>query len=800
MAPTGSSGITAAMSGLTLRPGTGSNLASFPSPEQWNASRGEVELRERVAGFLGDVPGMAVVVDDAANFGHQAAATMLMDSLTGLGYRGDFTVVAPVQVRERLANLVSDALGRRIQWVEGEFDVERPVSDVRVRGGRGLAGDSLVLVAASDKLDADASTAEAFLDFAGTDRAVVLKPYAWGDSHRMLLSRAGPGAPVRVGVLEARDVPADSGFEPIADSALFRFDVPRLTGAELRQVLGQVPGSRGAGLQVLARAVESGRVDVMPVYGLHNVAVPGRASAVNALAAGVRQARIGKPAVVLGIGGFSVDFAPRFAADWLVHADLGAADLGGRIAGMGPGQVMILDGGRLPQDVFRQVYQWGSLPAVLEGANTANLVQLLGRPFFSALTHHTPYDRHDPDVADGLERVTEAIVQPSRWAQGLESVGAWEEAQQTWTALEVLRALPPADDGLLLTADEFQRLTDALEDPGEISDVLGDGPEAQALLAYDAMQPWKYRLGPPEMVISAEQRGRLQGLVRERREELLADVRKATGHLSTAPVPGQVSVIADAVRDSLREGTRLHEYFRGLAAQAHDWRNDQVLQALSHVLPGARPVPVASTAAGLWNVPRPRSGWDTEVTRRALGEKGRPHTVAYFNTPDWKSRKRPYERLPELTHMVVWGEDEQGRPVGEVLLVPGGRPGERFFFARHGRAGGLSEAEGRETAASMAAWDYWELYLLPCHTPGTAGSRPEVDLGEWARAHGRTVHEVQGRSAVTESSDERFGPVLWHVWLDGKGSTPALRSHHPDGTVTETWADTGTRARGTVSR
>ncbi|MEW1725210.1 hypothetical protein, partial [Streptomyces sp. NPDC093109] len=31
-------------------------------------------------------------------------------------------------------------------------------------------------------------------------------------------------------------------------------------------------------------------------------------------------------------------------------------------------------------------------------------------------------------------------------------------------------------------------------------------------------------------------------------------------------------------------------------------------------------------------------------------------------------------------------------------------------------------------------------------------------------------------------------------------STPALRSHHPDGTVTETWADTGTRARGTVSR
>ncbi|MEW1724887.1 hypothetical protein AB0389_36020, partial [Streptomyces sp. NPDC093109] len=185
------------------------------------------------------------------------------------------------------------------------------------------------------------------------------------------------------------------------------------------------------------------------------------------------------------------------------------------------------------------------------------------------------------------------------------------------------------------------------------------------------------------------------------------------------------------------------------------------------------------------------------VRRRDLGDQGRSHGVAYFSDPDWGPRERSYQRLPELTHLVVWSEDGPGRPTGEVLPVPGGGPGERFFFARHGRAGGLSEAEGRDLAVRAAVSGYQDVYLLPCYTPGEQGARPDVDLGEWARAHGRTVHEVLGRSAVTESPDERFGPVLWHVQLSDTGDGgPVLHSHHPDGTVTETWGGGGARAQG----
>ncbi|MGX1369540.1 prolyl-tRNA editing enzyme YbaK/EbsC (Cys-tRNA(Pro) deacylase) [Streptomyces canus] len=183
------------------------------------------------------------------------------------------------------------------------------------------------------------------------------------------------------------------------------------------------------------------------------------------------------------------------------------------------------------------------------------------------------------------------------------------------------------------------------------------------------------------------------------------------------------------------------------------------------------------------------AGWRSDLVRR----QG-PHGVGYFSDADWVSRSGSFGQLPRLTHVAVWGEGGRGLP--EVLPVPGGVAGERFFFARHGRAGGLSRAEGRELAVEAAASGFRDVYLLPCYSPGVAGSRPEVDLGEWAREHGRTVHEALGRSAVTESSDGRFGPVLWHVALDGTDGASAIRSYRPDGTVVETRAGTGIRSRG----
>ncbi|MFF3249181.1 hypothetical protein ACFYWY_36890 [Streptomyces sp. NPDC002870] len=562
-----------------------------------DALRREKNLDGVVRDLLVSLSGVTVVVDDAANFGHQAAATMLMDSLQELGYSGRITVIAPESVRDRLGMLVPDAMNQRIDWRTGTFDSESPQPDSRL-GGTAPAGESLVLVAASDRLDSDAETAKGFLDFVGADRAVVLKPYAWGESRRLFYSRSGPDSAVTVHDLED----GGTGTSPIPGSAVYRFDVPALSGPELDALIDtQVGGSRGEGLRAVTDAVRGGWADLMPVYGLHNVAAPGRASAVGTLAAGVHAAGLGKPSVVLTFGDATVPFAPRHIADWLVHAGLGEADLAERIAGLGPDQVLVVNGGRLPQDVFRQVYQLGSLPAVLEGANTSNLVQLLGRSFFSVLTNHTPYDRLDPDAADRLQGVTDAIVGESEWGAGLEDAAGWEELQAADTALSVLRSLPAQDGGRLLTQDEMLRLTEVLSTE-QITEILGDGDDTvQRMVGYDPndMRQFKRQMrDPAEVVVTSDQVMRLQEAVDVYRTGQEAVVRDATAGYSVAPRPEQTQTVAAAIRESLTEGTALHTYFQGLAAQARDPRNDQVLQALRFVL-STTPDPAPATASQL---------------------------------------------------------------------------------------------------------------------------------------------------------------------------------------------------------
>ncbi|MET8678639.1 hypothetical protein ABZW18_13930 [Streptomyces sp. NPDC004647] len=547
---------------------------AVPSPE-------ELELRRFVHEQLAAQPGVTVVVDDAANYGHQAAATMLMESLHELGYSGRITVIAPDSVRERLQLLVSDTMNQRIDWHTGTFGSDTPVPGAQVAG----ANDSLVLVAASDRLDTGIDTATQFLNFVGADRAIILKPYAWGDSRRMVYSRPGPDGPVTVHDLEA----GGTGAQPIPDSALYRFHVPRLTGDDLRALINaQVGGARGRGLWAVAEAVQGARAELMPVYGLHNVAAPGRASALNTLAAGVHEAGLRSPSVVMTFGDATVSFAPRHSETWLHYADLDDPQLETQIRDLGPGDVLVVNAGKLPQDVFRQVYQLGGLPAVLEGANTSNLVQITGRPFFSVDTHHTPYDPFVPAAADRLQGVTDAIVHESEWGRGLHDAEGWADFQTAHTARSVLGSLPEQDGGRLLGADEMHRVRQVL--PNErITGILGSDDTVQRMLDYDPSdyrQVARQESNPDQVVLTSTQWQELKNAVGAEYSAHENTVRDDTRTLSVAPGREQTLTVAGAITDSLTGGASLHDYFRGLASQARDPRNDQVLQALDLVFSG----------------------------------------------------------------------------------------------------------------------------------------------------------------------------------------------------------------------
>lgn len=205
----------------------------------------------------------------------------------------------------------------------------------------------------------------------------------------------------------------------------------------------------------------------------------------------------------------------------------------------------------------------------------------------------------------------------------------------------MLRSLPAQDGGRLLTQDEMRRLTDVL--PTErITDILGDDDTVRRMVAYnpnDTRQFKQQMRDPAEVVVTTDQMARLRDAVLGYRAEQEAVVREATSAYSVAPRPEQSEVIGAAIRESLDEGAGLHAYFKGLAAQARDPRNDQVLQALNLVFSDAHahvstasPTPLRTVSHDPRPAPEPISA-PAPAPETASPESGAPSPVPTVSAP-----------------------------------------------------------------------------------------------------------------------------------------------------------------------
>ncbi|MGW2398883.1 WXG100-like domain-containing protein [Kitasatospora sp. NPDC001664] len=331
----------------------------------------EVEARQQVARTLAEQSPVTVVVASGPGSGHQAAAVNMIRSLRELGYDGQIDLVAPTNVRSRLDRMLDAGLlgGGQVHYAPDEFDPHGENQPAPVGQG------GLTLVAASDEIGADGDNSKALLDYTGADKAVVLAPYAWGMSTRAVFSRTEDGG---FGVL-----PLEGTVDK--KNALFQQHVPAPDPHSF-------PDSPA--LQSMAGRINSGSLDLMPLYGLARLTPDRQAAAPDNLAAGIHQAGLGKPAVLLQVGNHDVPYAPRYEAPWLKRADLATLDADGMnrlLDTLGPDDVLVLRSGPLSQDSFEKVFQLGSLPAVQEGANTTGTSQLTGRPYFSPVTGTTPY-------------------------------------------------------------------------------------------------------------------------------------------------------------------------------------------------------------------------------------------------------------------------------------------------------------------------------------------------------------------------------------------------------------------------
>lgn len=67
------------------------------------------------------------------------------------------------------------------------------------------------------------------------------------------------------------------------------------------------------------------------------------------------------------------------------------SELSDKISGLKDDEVLFIHSPPLPQRTFQLLAQAGTLPFLLEGANTCNLMQMLGKPYLSVCTQTTPY-------------------------------------------------------------------------------------------------------------------------------------------------------------------------------------------------------------------------------------------------------------------------------------------------------------------------------------------------------------------------------------------------------------------------
>ncbi|WP_232344810.1 actin cross-linking domain-containing toxin [Actinoplanes awajinensis] len=537
--------------------------------------------------LLGDpqrMPDITVLIDEALNFGHQTAGVTLIESLRQLGHRRDITVVASTNVWDKLDTLLPPGTTGINRVTQAKFDPEQTYTDARQNQNR------LVLIGAADTLDEDGG--ENLLDYLGADQAIVFKPYAWQSTHRLAFSRTGPGEDVTTVDLD----------EVISPDAIFTTDVPAPEPATVEATIHAAldPSPRAAGLVTIAQAALADEIDVMPVYGLHRLDDELRPSAGQTLAHGVHEAALGRPAVILEISDSRVDYAP--ATDnppWLTTVDLNAGEQVD-LTGLGAGDVVVVRTGNLPQDVFRTVYQLGSLPAVLEGANTANLVQLINRPYFSprptTSTEATRFPRSDDPAADAaaistLGDVTTAIQAGTDWSVAVkedEDDGPFGAIGRIATATSVLKSrarviTDPAEAHL--TQEDFDRLRRALPDSIEddAPQILGDTAVVAAALAHQPTDGTQFMAGQRRRIpLDQQMIEQWQALLDDRRAAMVAEAsEKYRGH-SNAPSDAAITTIATAITDLRNPDSALKQYFDRVATAARDPRRDQVLQGLSH--------------------------------------------------------------------------------------------------------------------------------------------------------------------------------------------------------------------------
>ncbi|ACJ00555.1 hypothetical protein [Rhodospirillum centenum] len=293
--------------------------------------------------------------------------------------------VAEISVRDKVA-LLDPGYATNPLYGKNTSFVAKPAFDTDPG-----ATPCLGLIAASERSfpETDAYRREILR----TPALMLLQPYCWYPHLRCLCADGRPPWPL--------PLPLDTAYliDPIE---------PQDYGAILDGLADKgVAAFLDAFVAAALKGKGKGAICPMTVYGIHQAPDPAVAltNILAGLAAVAKGAELPAPAVPLVIS--KMDVAPvvqQCGGRPVALTDPQALAILTEILETGPGASLVVfhTPPALPQPVFQILVQISRFPVILEGANTANLVQMLATPYLSVKTTYTPY----PVIPGGEKAVT----------------------------------------------------------------------------------------------------------------------------------------------------------------------------------------------------------------------------------------------------------------------------------------------------------------------------------------------------------------------------------------------------------
>lgn len=336
---------------------------------------------------------LAQLAADLVALAHPVTVTLDgEDAVAGAVVKNDLVHTKTWQITLDLTfeSLSETAVGTKLARLEPNYANADPQTTWRAAACFDTDADDGVLgIVAGGEFSKDSLQtlrAEAFR----TQSLLALQPFWWHPSTRFVAV-------------------ADAPVEPLClpHAATYRQEPLALDVPARNALLLAAGGLGGAGLQAMRAAVAAGTLDLMVVYGVHQAHYSSTAVVMRNLAAAVRRGQaLGsiQRAVMVVICKTSV--TAHLPVDAGISTNTCDAGLAAAVGGLGAGRLLVVQpAGSLPSDAFQALCEASTLPMILEGANTANLMQMLGHPYLSVASKTTPYLKVPTDGADGHLRL-----------------------------------------------------------------------------------------------------------------------------------------------------------------------------------------------------------------------------------------------------------------------------------------------------------------------------------------------------------------------------------------------------------